>query len=288
MGGSSSVNGNVNGGGGGGGGGSVGGSGSSSNGMFMDVQTPTADETSSNSTSNNFDYMSTGYDESVADVGENTEDEQKFRLFLLADKYGVSDLKALIRLHLTCDLLAVPPGPRLLRLIRFAFEELPGSTRSRAASLRMASGRDSGVGTMSDRGTPPATIGRAFGSSLAHAYSFCGDDGGSALSAVFGHGGADGSSSSSDLGVGVAMTTERRTFSRASAASSGLAAAARDDYGGIYGRDNETTLLRESITAYVADKFVDVGRLEGFEGLLRKGGEMGGFGKMVMECMARK
>lgn len=256
--------------------------------MFMDVQTPAADDnSSSDSAGNNFDYMSTGYDESVADVGENTEDEQKFKLFLLADKYGVSDLKALIRLHLTCDLLAVPPGSRLLRLIRFAFEELPGSTRSRAASLRMASGRDSGVGTISDRSTPPATIGRAFGSSLAHTYSFGGDDRGSSLAAVFSHGADGSSSSSSDLGVGVAMTTERRTFSRASAVSSGLAAA-RDDYGGIYGRDNETALLRESITAYVADKFADVGHLKGFEELLRKGGEMGGFGKMVMDCMSQK
>jgi len=59
------------------------------------------------------------------------------------------------------------------------------------------------------------------------------------------------------------------------------------EYAGIYGRDNETTLLRESITSYVAKMFLAVRKLAGFEDLLREGGEMGAFAIMVMESMYR-
>lgn len=74
--------------------------------------------------------------------------------------------------------------------------------------------------------------------------------------------------------------TERRSGSRVSQSST-------SEYSGIYGRDNETTLLRESITGYVAKMFHAVRQLEGFEELLREGGEMGGFVKMVMDNMYR-
>jgi len=46
-------------------------------------------------------------------------------------------------------------------------------------------------------------------------------------------------------------------------------------------------MLRGSITAYVAKMFHAVRQLEGFEELLREGGEMGGFVKMVMDSMYR-
>jgi len=106
---------------------------------------------------------------------------------------------------------------------------------------------------------------------------------------AFGHSDA----SDSGVGVGVAMTTEqqRRSLSRIRDQSR-----PRDDYGSIgggggggmvYGRDNETSLLREGITVYVAKMFHVVRHVEGFEDLLREGGEMGGFVKGVMENMFR-
>jgi hypothetical protein len=57
--------------------------------------------------------------------------------------------------------------------------------------------------------------------------------------------------------------------------------------GGVYGKDNETALLRESITTYVAKMFHAVRQLEGFDELLREGGEMGGFARKVMDSMFR-
>jgi hypothetical protein len=246
---------------------------STMSGSFTDAQTP-ADDT--------FDYMSSY--ESPPDE-EIELDDQKFQLFLMADKYGVTQLKALIRLHLTNELLDtsnnIPPGQRLLRLIRFAFEELPESTHTRPAS-RTASGRDSGVGDslvnpMSERGISPVTAGLPFvyGGAGANGYSFNELENREGTASAFGHN-SDGSD------VGVAMTTERRSISRVSQSST-----AREEYGGIYGRDNETTMLRESITAYVAKMFHAVRQLDGFEELLREGGEMGGFVKMVMDSMYR-
>ncbi|KAF8536921.1 hypothetical protein BDD12DRAFT_888847 [Trichophaea hybrida] len=240
---------------------------------FNDAQTPADDNT--------FDYMSSY--ESPSDE-EIELDDQKFQLFLMADKYGVTQLKALIRLHLTNELLDtsnnVLPGQRLLRLIRFAFEELPESTHTRSAS-RTASGRDSGVGDslvnpMSERGISPVTgLPFAYGVAGANGYSFNELENREGTASAFGHN-TDGSD------VGVAMTTERRTISRVSQSST-----AREEHGGIYGRDNETTMLRESITAYVAKMFHAVRQLDGFEELLREGGEMGGFVKMVMDSMYR-
>lgn len=241
---------------------------------FAEPPTPLEDE--------NFGYMNPY--ESEAD--EEVElDDQKFQLFLMADKYGVTQLKRLIRLHLSNDLLdtsnSLQPNQRLLRLIRFAFEELPESTltRSRTPS-RATSGRDSGVGsvTMSERGASPVSVnpfGGGYGAAAANAYSFNELENREGTASAFGH-----NTEGSD--VGVAMTTERRPVSRISQSPT-----VKEEYGGIYGRDNETTLLRESITGYVAKMFHAVRQLEGFEELLREGGEMGGFVKMVMDNMYR-
>jgi hypothetical protein len=240
------------------------------------TETPTVAE------ENPFDYRKT-YDH---EPDEEEEDDQKFALFLMADKYGVTGLKALIRAHLTSDLLDtsnnLQPGPRLIRLIRFAFEELPESTRT---PTQTPCGRDIGVGgslgsSMSERGASPVggiqqpyPFGVAAGT---NGYAFNELETREGTASAFGHN-SDGSE------VGVAMTTERRSLSRVSQSSTGRA----DDNSGIYGRDNETTLLRGSITAYVAKMFHAVRQLEGFEELLREGGEMGGFVKMVMDSMYR-
>jgi hypothetical protein len=208
-------------------------------------------------------------------------DDQKFQLFLMADKYGVTELKTLIRLHLTNELLDTTnntqPGPRLIRLIRFAFEELPESTTTRAPT-RTASGRDSGVGgslanSMSERTTSPGNS-IACGGANVNGFSFGGSKNREGTGSTFGH-----NTEGSD--VGVAMTTEWRSTGRASPSSS------RDGYTGIYGRDNETMTLRESIATYVAKMFHAVRTLAGFEDLLREGGEMGGFVKMVLDSMYR-
>jgi len=222
-------------------------------------------------------------------------DDQKFQLFLMADKYGVTQLKTLIRLHLTNDLLDtsnnVQPGQRLIRLIRFAFEELPESTRSH--------GRDSGVGnslaySISERGLSPsypfdysaaATNGFPFNEPVTRQSPVptLGHESGSRENSMptLGHESGSRESSASDSeggGVGGSVATGRRSPSQVSHAA---------EYAGIYGRDNETTLLRESITSYVAKMFLAVRKLAGFEDLLREGGEMGAFAMMVMESMYR-
>ncbi|KAI5853391.1 hypothetical protein BZA05DRAFT_444411 [Tricharina praecox] len=208
-------------------------------------------------------------------------DDQKFQLFLMADKYGVTQLKTLIRLHLTNDLLDtsnnLQPGQRLIRLIRFAFEELPETALTRTPTR--SSGRDSGVGnslsnSISERGPSPS---HPFGYSSAgmNGFPFNDLENREGTASAFGH-----NSEGSD--VGVAMTTERRSLSRVSQTST-----ARDEYAGIYGRDNETNMLRESITSYVAKMFHAVRNLDGFVDLLREGGEMGGFVKMVLDSMYR-
>lgn len=115
---------------------------------------------------NGFGY--TYEDEESRDRDIDELDETRFQLYLMADKYGVSQLKCLVRVHLTNELLdpasGVQQGPRLLKLIRFAFEELPeavtGSTHefSSANALECPTGistlssvtgarlRDSGLG----------------------------------------------------------------------------------------------------------------------------------------------
>jgi hypothetical protein len=238
-------------------------------------KTPVAEEAT-------FDYLNQFDTES--DAADDV-DEQKFQLFLMADKYGVTELKTLIRLHLTNDLLDTSsnthPGQRLLRLVRFAFEELPESTRS---ANRTPSGRDSGVGSsvanpMSERGASPINMpnGYAFGAAGTNVFSFSDLDNREETASVFGH-----STEGSD--VRPTMIPEpRRSISRVSHSSNSR----EEEHGGIYGRDNETNMLRGSITAYVAKMFHAVRQLEGFEELLREGGEMGGFVKMVMDSMYR-
>lgn len=238
---------------------------------------------SSSSTSSFTEAPSTTKDTSFESEPDEDEelDDQKFQLFLMADKYGVTQLKTLIRLHLTNDLLDtsnnVQPGQRLIRLIRFAFEELPESTRSH--------GRDSGVGnslaySISERGLSPSY---PFDHSAAATNGFPFNEPVNRQSPVptLGHesGSRESSASDSEGGdVGGSMTTERRPPSQVSQST---------EYAGIYGRDNETTLLRESITSYVAKMFLAVRKLAGFEDLLREGGEMGAFAIMVMESMYR-
>lgn len=80
--------------------------------------------------SNNFGF--TYEDEEARDRDVEELDDTRFQLYLMADKYGVSQLKCLIRVHLTNELLdpasgvqIAQQGQRLLKLIRFAFEELP-------------------------------------------------------------------------------------------------------------------------------------------------------------------
>jgi hypothetical protein len=219
---------------------------------------------------------------------EEEYDDQKFALFLMADKYGITQLKTLIRIHLSNELLdtasSTSPGQRLLRLIRFAFEDLPESTRTATPS-----GRDSGVGgsltTMSERGmSPPGYRNHnpfSFGNPGVNGYSLNELENREGTASAFGHN--PNGVNSDGTAVGVAMTTERRSLSRVS-----QQAAPSSEFGngnGIYGRDNETTLLRESITAYVAKMYHTVNKLEGFDDLLREGGEIGAFSKMVMESM---
>lgn len=71
-------------------------------------------------------------DEESRDRDVEELDDTRFQLYLMADKYGVSQLKCLVRVHLTNELLdpasgvqSAQQGQRLLKLIRFAFEELP-------------------------------------------------------------------------------------------------------------------------------------------------------------------
>ena len=56
---------------------------------------------------------------------------------------------------------------------------------------------------------------------------------------------------------------------------------------GRYGRDNETALLREAIIMFVAKMFPAVRRIDGFEGLMKEGGDLGGFATEVMDRMFR-
>jgi hypothetical protein len=220
-------------------------------------------------------------------------DEQKYLLYIMADKYGVSELKMLIRLHLTNELLDISAtsqqGPRLLRLIRFAFEELPESTTPIPTGKR-----DSGLGSslaspspLLLRGDSPHSgfpHGYPYGGAGANTYTISDLENREGTASAFGHPAARvPSPQGSD--VGVAMTTERRSTSRISHTSTN---ATNDrNHGGVYGRDNETALLREAITAYVAKMFHTVRQLDGFDELLREGGEMGGFVKMVMDNMYR-
>lgn len=248
---------------------------------FTDAQPPTEDSS--------YEYSY----ENVDMMDEDEEfDEQKYALFLMADKFGIAQLKSLIRVHLTNELLDLssssPPGTRLLRLIRFAFDELPESTISKK--------RDSGMGSsigsngLIDRERSPSggyTHGYVYGGGSGSGYPL-NDPTGVASSVVenregaasaFGH-----AAEVSD--VGLAMTTERRSTSRLSHASS-MTGSGGYRGGSTYGRDNETALLRESITTYVAKMFHAVRVLDGFDEMLREGGEMGGFARKVMDSMFR-
>lgn len=236
-----------------------------------------------------YDFFSPQPEEPQPDMDYDSSDDAKFALFLMADKYGVTALKTLIRLHLSSELLDTssnaPPGQRLLRLIRFAFEDLPESTRTSSRN----SGRDSGVGSscMSPTyGSGYTGSGSGFGSINYGIGPTSEVEMREGTASAFSH------SDASDSGVGVAMSSvseqQRRSLSRIREQSR-----PRDDYGlgggggMVYGRDNETGLLREGITVYVAKMFHVVRHVEGFEDLLREGGEMGGFVKGVMENMFR-
>jgi hypothetical protein len=236
-----------------------------------------------------YDYLN-AYDNTVDMMDDEEElDEQKYALFLMADKFGISQLKSLIRIHLMNELLDLssqnPPSQRLLRLIRFAFEDLPESTSTRK--------RDSGVGSslsgsamMPREGSPSA--------GYAHGYVYGGGSGSgypltdpmvasSVMETREGAASAFGQAAAEGSGVGLAMTTERRSTSRISN-SSATTSSYRPS---AYGKDNETALLRDSITTYVAKMFHAVRQLEGFDELLREGGEMGGFARKVMDSMFR-
>lgn len=238
---------------------------------------------------NTYDYLNT-YDNTVDMMDDEEElDEQKYALFLMADKFGISQLKSLIRIHLMNELLDLssqnPPSQRLLRLIRFAFEDLPESTSSRK--------RDSGVGSslsgsamIPREGSPSAgyTHGYVYGGGSGSGYPLADPMAASAIetreaaasssSSAFGQAAPEGSLND----VGLAMTTERRSTSRISNSSTTTSSYR-------YGKDNETALLRESITTYVAKMFHAVRQLDGFDDLLREGGEMGGFARKVMDSM---
>ncbi|KAL7273911.1 hypothetical protein RUND412_003203 [Rhizina undulata] len=254
---------------------------------YQDMQTP--DES--------YDQYSNTYesDDDEADV-----DEDKYALFLMADKFGISQLKSLIRIHLTNDLLDLssssPPGQRLLRLIRFAFDELPESTSTTKK-------RDSGVGNMNvggiaapvgtmERDSSPSTCythGYVFGGGAGSGYPLDAAATGIADSMIENREGAASSfcnHAAEGSDVGVAMTTERRSTSRQSHTSSANGDM-RGGYRGMYGRDNETALLRDSITTYVAKMFHAVRCLEGFDEMLREGNEMGAFARKVMDSMYR-
>ncbi|CCX09660.1 Similar to Speckle-type POZ protein-like A; acc. no. Q5BL35 [Pyronema omphalodes CBS 100304] len=215
-----------------------------------------------------YDYMSTTG--SYPEDNEIELDDQKFQLFLMADKYGVTQLKTLIRLHLTTELLDTSnntqPGQRLLRLIRFAFEDLPESTHSRSVSR--TTHRESVSHHMSDRLSPVPSAPSPFGA-LANSNGF------SIANSTFTEiENREGTAST----CGEQMVTERTMSPRAQGGN---------DYAGIYGRDNETALLRESITGYVAKMYQQVRCIEGYEELLQEGGAMGGFVRMVMDSMFR-
>lgn len=238
---------------------------------------------------NTYDYLNT-YDNTVDMMDDEEElDEQKYALFLMADKFGISQLKSLIRIHLMNELLDLssqnPPSQRLLRLIRFAFEDLPESTSSRK--------RDSGVGSslsgsamIPREGSPSAGYmhGYVYGGGSGSGYPLADPMAASAIetreaaasssSSAFGQAAPEGSLND----VGLAMTTERRSTSRISNSSTTTSSYR-------YGKDNETALLRESITTYVAKMFHAVRQLDGFDDLLREGGEMGGFARKVMDSM---
>lgn len=212
---------------------------------------------------------------------DDDRDEHKYMLFMMADKYGVSELKNMLRLHLSNELLdlsnTAPPGQRLLRLIRFAFEELPEATtplikRESNAGLTPAGSIVGKIDTPPS--TPGFTHGYVFGSGYPQANDLENREG---TASAFGHTAVPGAAN----GVGVVMQSNQRSTGRLSASSG------RNEHDGIYGRDNETALLRESITAYVAKMFHIVRQVEGFDELLREGGEMGGFVKMVMDYMYR-
>ncbi|TGZ76648.1 POZ domain-containing protein [Ascodesmis nigricans] len=212
------------------------------------------------------------------DPDYDSSDEQKFALFLMADKYGVTELKTLIRLHLTTELLDTstnhPPGQRLIKLIRFAFEELPESTRTNSRQ----SVRDSGLGG-SERGhiSPPAGLpyGHAFGTGTVN-YGLDNLHNQTASASIFSH--------ASEQDVAVAMTSDQQQQQQRGL--SRLRDHQSEQYN-VYGRDNETQMLREGIAMFVAKMFQLVRQIEGFEDLLREGGDMGGFVKMVMDNMYR-
>ncbi|KAH8153287.1 uncharacterized protein LAJ45_02874 [Morchella importuna] len=246
---------------------------------FTDAQPPTEDS---------YEYMNTYDNVDMMDEDEEL-DEQKYALFLMADKFGIAQLKSLIRVHLTNELLDLssssPPGSRLLRLIRFAFEELPESTTSK----KRDSGMGSSVGSngMIDRERSPS-------GGYTHGYVYGGGSGSgyppSDLTGVAGsvvekrEGATSAFGHTSEVGDGLAMI-ERRSNSRLSNVSSITGSAYRG--GNSYARDNETAILRENITTYVAKMFHAVRVLDGFDEMLREGGEMGGFARKVMDSMFR-
>ncbi|KAG0636244.1 hypothetical protein HOY80DRAFT_374557 [Tuber brumale] len=255
-------------------------------GSFAESQQPPEEPT--------YDYLNT-YENTVEMMDEEEElDEQKYALFLMADKFGISQLKSLIRIHLMNELLDLaspnPPSQRLLRLIRFAFEDLPESTSTRKRDSGVGSSL-SGSGMMPREGSPSAgyTHGYVYGGGSGSGYPL--NDPMVASSVMENREGAASAFGQAAEGsdVGLAMTTERRSTSRISNSSSmaGTGNGNGGYRGGVYGKDNETALLRESITTYVAKMFHAVRQLEGFDELLREGGEMGGFARKVMDSMFR-
>lgn len=108
-------------------------------------------------TTNGFQYS---YDDEESRDGDTEElDEARFQLYLMADKYGVSQLKCLIRVHLTNELLdpasgvqSTSQGQRLLKLIRFAFEDLPEAVTGSAHEFNSANALEcppAGLSTLS-------------------------------------------------------------------------------------------------------------------------------------------
>lgn len=104
---------------------------------------------------NGFQYS---YDEESRDRDTEELDETRFQLYLMADKYGVSQLKCLIRVHLTNELLdpasgvqSSSQGQRLLKLIRFAFEDLPEAVTGSAHEFSSANALEgpAGLSTLS-------------------------------------------------------------------------------------------------------------------------------------------
>lgn len=271
-------------------------------------------------------------DDSASSYGyyENEEDdayeidELKYRLYVMADKFCVSQLKCLIRLDLTNDLLDPTnvPSARFLRLVRFAFDPYstePGNTASSTTTVARCSDEDSGrvsptpsafgevysqpplqtlssprrsgmnsFGTRTQYGLPTPTPDPQLGPSPHPPPSTTPSEVGVAVT-TSDHGASTPTQTSNQLLRAEPPSSAASWRTQSSAPSwAGPSSPTSKSFSRNPARgDTETSLLQDSVAEYVAKLYPAVVRVAGFEEMISEGGEMARFVVMVMNKMFR-